>query len=164
MKKLLIASATLLTITGTMSYMANKPTAKADDVPPIVQEVTRHKEELDNHEARISNVESDVKDLQKNTSTAPSSTKQSVPQVTTQSVPTEQLAAQPTQTSQEVKVVSSSFTIDVQGNHYCSLVYSDGSTGQAPENGTTKTYTDENGQTHTSYDDHCRDYIGQTKK
>ena len=53
------------------------------DLDGLNQQVQKQGEELDNHEARITNTEADVGELQKNTGTAPSTNRQSVPSVST---------------------------------------------------------------------------------
>lgn len=53
------------------------------DLDGLNQQVQKQGEELDNHEARITNTENDVNDLQQKTGTAPSQNRQTVPSVTT---------------------------------------------------------------------------------
>ena len=53
------------------------------DLDGLNQQVQKQGEELDNHEARITNTENDVKDIQQNTGTAPSTNRQTVPSVST---------------------------------------------------------------------------------
>lgn len=158
MKKLLIGSAVILSIAGTIAYTANKPiAATGDDLPPLVKTVQRHDEELANHEARITNTESDVKDLQSNTATPPSNTRTEVPQVTTQ--PVDYTSPTPEPKPQPVTVTSTGYYSDIHGSHYCILNYSDGTQGQAPDHPTTHTNPDGS----VSSNPHCDDYIGQTK-
>ncbi len=105
---------------------------QADNVPPIVQEVTHQGEVLENHEARITNTENDVKDLQTNTQTAPSPTRVVVNEVTTppasQPLYTEPVT-QPTPEPAPPVVVTSYRKIVVDEYQTdCELTYSDGTT------------------------------------
>lgn len=156
MKKLLIASATILTVAGTISYGLTKPSSiKADEQPPIVTQVNRHEEQLANHEARITNTENDVSDIQKSTGTQPSSNRTPVPPVTTQ--PTSQPTTQ-TGTS-AVAVTNSSIELGGEHDGYCALTYSDGTKGYTKA---TITIVDKgNGQFGST--NNCGDFIGNTK-
>lgn len=67
-------------IGGASAEMINQNNVGAD-TSPIVTEVDQQNDKLANHEARISNLETDTRVLQTNTNTQPSSNKQSVPDV-----------------------------------------------------------------------------------
>src|SRR3954464_15161888 len=83
-KVILITSVIALGVLGGVSaQVANKPKAEAG-TSPLIQQVDKQGTELDNHEARITNTENDVKDLQGKTNTAPSTVKVPVPVVVSQ--------------------------------------------------------------------------------
>lgn len=88
-KKLAIATALAIAVVSVPVVSAfNKPEhIKANQEPPIVQEIKHQGEVLDNHEDRITNVESDVKVLQTSTSTKPSETRTVVREVVTPTSP-----------------------------------------------------------------------------
>lgn len=102
--------------------------------PPIVTEVTRHGEVLDNHEDRLTNVESDVKVLQENTNTPQSTNKVAVREVRTQAPsepihsPTAQSSAVAEAPPPKVTIVSyQQITVDANTTD-CEITYSDGTT------------------------------------
>lgn len=90
---------------------------------PLIQEVDHQGQVLNNHEARITNTENNVKDIQSKTSTPPSTTQVSIPQ-TTATPTTPVVASQVTIISFEVIPISGSEDQD------CKYVYTDGSTKQ----------------------------------
>lgn len=124
MKKKLLALATLGTI-GLLAGAFYIP-SQASEVPPIVQEVRHQGEVLDNHEDRITNVESDVVDLQENTGTPQSIEKVIVREVTTPP-PTEPIYVEPAPEPEPVVIVSYSQRVEGD-NTYCDLTYSDQTT------------------------------------
>lgn len=114
MKKLLLTSAVLIATASGIAYSATRPISADSDLPLKVQ---HQQQELDNHEARITNVENDVKGLQTNTGTPASSDKQEVPVVS------------PAPTPDQPKVVITAYELAPEGeNERCNLVYSDGTT------------------------------------
>lgn len=124
MKKILlaIAGAVVLSVGG-VGLMQIKAGASSD--PPIVQEVKHQGEVLDNHEARITNTENNVKDLQNHTNTPPSTNTMPIPQVVT---PPTQISSDPVQ-AQVVTVASFDVqTVNGTENLNCQLTYSDGTT------------------------------------
>lgn len=141
---------------------------KADDIPPIVQEVTHHGEVLDNHEDRLSNNEKDIAKLQAKTQVAPSQNKTTVREVVTPkadkpiTLPT---PAQPESAPKPEPVVVTSYKKIPTGEGYngenidCELTYSDGTTYRWPWQ--TVRY---NQVKITSYSDTCdSSVIGQPK-
>lgn len=153
MKKLLIGSTIVLALAGTTSYNLTRPISADTDLPLKVQQ---QGEVLDNHEARITNTENDVKDLQSNTNTPPSSTRFVAP--TPSNPPALQPeSTQPVQSNPKVKVVSASQRIEEEPNqktYYCDLTYSDGTTESRREGVTL-------GQ--ATYPDNCQSYVGKEK-
>lgn len=122
-KKILLGLAVLGTI-GTLVGVYVAP-SWASDEPPIVQEVRHQGEVLDNHEDRITNNEEDIKDLQSNTNTPPSTNKVIVREVVT---------PKPEPQPQPDPVTVSSYSSRETGSGikdtsytYCDLIYSDGS-------------------------------------
>lgn len=105
--------------------MVKPDKASTTETTPLVQQVERQEEVLDNHEARITNVESDVSDLQTNTGTAPSIQRVEVPVVTTEPVQSLEPVAEP-----EPVTVVSYRQIPVEGTEDtdCEYTYSDGTT------------------------------------
>lgn len=71
---------------GVSALTTSQPTGASDE-PPIVKEVHHQREVLNNHEARITNTEGDVRDLQNKTQTPPSVTRVEVPVVSPAPVP-----------------------------------------------------------------------------
>jgi hypothetical protein len=85
-QKLITGGAVLVFASVPVALAVNSPEPiGASDDPPIVQEVKKQGEQLDNHEDRITNNEKDITNLQNNTGTAPSSDRVVVRNVTTQS-------------------------------------------------------------------------------
>ena len=115
-KLLLITPVMLLATIGVATALSNPEPTKATD-SPLVQQV-------DNHEARITNTENDVEDLQTKTNTPPSTTRVNVPSVTTSvSTPTE-----PTVPPPSVLVVAYEKIPVNDTDIDCQLTYSDGTT------------------------------------
>lgn len=84
MKFIPLAIITLLGILGSGLIMLSGNTSEAEsNYAPIIQ---HHEEVLDNHEARITNLESDTEVLQQNTNTPPAPA-QPVPQVNPEPTP-----------------------------------------------------------------------------
>ena len=128
-KKIIIAVATLSVIGGFTSSALNAPTTEATDEPPIVKEVERQGEVLENHEGRITNAENDVKALQDNTSTAPATERVVVKEVLTQPTqPTQTQIAQPEQPAPIVVVAYEQIPTGETAD--CKYTYSDGTTYQ----------------------------------
>lgn len=112
------------------------------DLPGLNQQVQRQGEQIDNHEARITNNENDISDLQDNTSTPPRSSRVDVPSVTTP--PAEPLPAsseteptpQPEPEPEPEPIVVVSYEQVPMNTGYnnedmdCKLTYSDGTTYQ----------------------------------
>lgn len=116
------AGAIVVGVLGGVAAMNNPAPTKATD-SPLVQQVDSQSKELDNHEARITNTENDVKDLQNKTGTPPTSNKVNVPPVTA--------PAQTQQTTPQTIIVASFEQIDEGGgNMDCKFTYSDGTTYQ----------------------------------
>lgn len=114
MKKLLLTSAVLIATASGIAYSATRPISADSDLPLVVQ---HQQQQLDNHEARITNVEGDVKDLQSNTNTKPSSDKVTVPSV----------SPAPAATPEQPKVTITAWELVPEGNNErCNLTYSDG--------------------------------------
>lgn len=121
MKKLLIGSTILIGLSTATSFALTSPmNLEAESDLPV--KVQKHQEQLDNHEARITNVEADVADLQTNTNTAPSVQRVEVP-VPVAPVPT----PEPTPEPVPVTVVSYRQIPDGE-NTDCEYAYSDGTT------------------------------------
>lgn len=160
MRKLLIGSGIIISVATATSFALTQPvTTGADDVPPLVQTVQRHDEQLANHEARITNTENDVKDLQGNTNTPPSTQRVEVPIVVTEKAPVvSEPQAEPTP-AEPVKVTNSTLQYGGEFNGYCAVTYSDGSKGNIKA---TITITD-HGDGQKSSSDNCADFIGQPK-
>lgn len=128
MKKLTVVSSIALTTLVTGVVYANLNPIEATVESPIIQEVKHQGEVIDNHEARLTNVEKDIDKLQQNTNTPPASNKVSVPAVVTP--PPEQPIEEPTQVEQKpdpVTVVSYTQIPDGE-NTDCQYTYSDGTT------------------------------------
>lgn len=121
---------------GGLVAALNQPQQTGADTSPLTTEVDRQGQELSNHEARISNLENNQKDIQNNTNTPASSTQVSVPAantkqtvVSTPSQPSDSSTPDPTPSPTIITIVSySKGQIDPQGHYVCHLVNSDGST------------------------------------
>lgn len=103
-----------------------------DDPTQIAQVVAHQGEVLDNHEARITNTENDVKDLQSNTNTPPSTTRVSVP-TPSQPAPTPTSDPTPAPTPQPAPVTVVAYEqipIENSENIDCRYTYSDSTTYQ----------------------------------
>lgn len=132
-KKVLIAFAGFTLLSGLVIGGITWNSSKAEDVPPIVTEVQHQGEELNNHEVRITNTENDVKDLQTKTSTPPSTSNTTPPQVVTQS-PTQPIytapapTPSPTPTPTPTPITVTAFEQIPVGDSEidCKLTYSDG--------------------------------------
>lgn len=105
----------------------------ATDVTPVETQVNTNTQELANHEARITNTENDVKDLQNNTGIAPSKSDVTVPTPT------------PVVSAPKVTVVSYEMIYLDGGKMDCKYTYSDGSAYQW-----NFSYRDAQGVTHTN--------------
>jgi hypothetical protein len=125
-KKLLLTGATILTlgtIGSTMVIKYSKP-AEAGTSPLVTQ--------VDNHEARIKNLESNVSAIQTRTGTPPSSNQVDVPVVnSTSPTPTDSTSSPSTDTapveSAPVVTAYKEIVIDAD-NSDCEYTYSDGTT------------------------------------
>lgn len=123
-KKLIIAAVTLSVIGGYTSSALNSQTIEATDEPPIVKEVERHGQILENHEGRITNAESDIKAVQENTGTAPAKDR-----VVVKEVPVSQ-PSEPSPAPEPQPVTITAFrevVIDADTSD-CEYTYSDGTT------------------------------------
>ncbi len=87
--KTMLAGIAALGLTATLTAVSFIPRGANGefDLTALQQQVQDNTDQLKNHEARISNTEKDVRDLQSNTNTPPASDKTSVPPVTS-STPT----------------------------------------------------------------------------
>lgn len=81
MKKKILSAVVAVAIIGGLigATVLSAPQSTGADTSPITTEVDNQQKELSNHEARITNNESNIKDLQTNTNTPPSPTQVSVP-------------------------------------------------------------------------------------
>ena len=123
MKKQLIIASILTTLAVAGTAIALQPdNIKADAEPPIVTEVNRQGEQLENHEARITNAENDVEAIQQATSVAPSPNRVSVPAAPKPAPET----PQPT----PVTVVSFEVVVVDVNRTDCKINYSDGTSMQ----------------------------------
>lgn len=158
MKRITVVSIVAASIIGVASGSAliNPSPVETTEVTPIVQQVERHEAELDNHEARITNTENDVKDLQDNTNTPPSTNRTEVPVVVTEEPPVEPIE----QELIETVVVSSALMIGGQWDGFCKLTYSDETIDY--KKAVTNTVDSFDGSHNMS--DNCKDYIGQIKE
>jgi hypothetical protein len=121
-KRIILITAVLAAGTGLASAALNAPQTTGADTSPLIQQVEHQGEQLSNHEARITNTENDVKDIQAATSTPPSVVRVPVP------VPNP-LPPAPAQVP--VPVTVTSFEQVLNGiNTDCKLNYSDGSSVQ----------------------------------
>jgi hypothetical protein len=98
----------------------NSPSSTGAADSPLVTQVDDNTKKLDNHEARISNTESDVKDLQNKTNTAPSTNHVAVPNSTPS-------ASNPATPSPVTVTAYEQQPIDGSENVNCRYTYSDGS-------------------------------------
>lgn len=119
---LAIVASTLVATAGVSAYTVNQ-TSTASEETPIVKEVNRQGEQLDNHEGRITNAESDIGALQQNTGTAPSTTRVEVSPTPAPSTQISAPVAKPT-------VVSYSKIVIDTNNTDCKYAYSDGTVYQ----------------------------------
>lgn len=154
MKKVYIALASSLLVVGGVSALTlNNPTPTKAIDSPIVQQVQHQQEELGNHDARITNTENDVKDLQAKTSTPPSSTRVIVKEVTTPAT------VEPLSTASPTVVTTASYELGGEKDGFCKLVYSDNTVNYIKA--VTSVTDNLNGSQSTS--DNCKDYLGQLK-
>lgn len=134
-KKITALAGTVL-LGGAIVGIMQNPKSNATTEPPLVTEVRHQGEVLDNHEDRITNLETDVTAVQQSTNTPSSSNKVVVREVQTAS-PTEPIYTEPTQAAtpvvEEPKIVVTAYeAIPVPGteNVECKLTYSDGTVKQ----------------------------------
>lgn len=158
-KKLLIGGAIVALSAGGVTAALNTPQSSGADTSPLVEQVQHNTDELANHEARISNTENDVKDLQDKTGTPPSTTRVEVPTVSTPA-PTASVSETTTAPATPAPVVVKESNINVGGQYdgYCTLIYSDGTSTHVKATLTTIV----NGA-FSSVRDNCASFIGQTK-
>ena len=123
----LITAAVVIALAGGIALAASPEPSKATD-SPVATKLNEHDDKLANHEARITNVENDVKVVQDKTATAPSDKRVDVPAVPTNnqeqggvSISTRVPEPKPTVVSFEEVPVDNL-------NTDCKLTYSDGST------------------------------------
>lgn len=125
-KRLISVLAIATTVSGLVigGAYATQGEAVTTDPVVIVQTLKHQGEVLDNHEARITNTENDVKDLQGHTATQPSPNNKVAPAVVTPAPP---LDTSPDPTPAPV-VVTAFEQIPIVGseNINCKLTYSDG--------------------------------------
>lgn len=133
-KPIIIGLVTTALISGLVVGGVKMNKTNADVEAPIVTEVRHQGEVLDNHEARLTNVEGDVSELQTNTNTSPSSNRQSVPAVATPSSTQSLSAPAPApDTPEPTSVTVVAFEeVPVEGSEDmdCKLTYSDGTSHQ----------------------------------
>jgi hypothetical protein len=153
-KQKIISAGVLVALVGVGGAAAlNAPQSTGADTSPLVQEVDRQGQELDNHEARITNTESDVKDLQNKTATSPATTRVVVPSANTTPTATSTNSA-----PAPVTVTKSSYSFNTDGESFCNLTYSDGTKSQVVATVTAHTVGDV-----TESQDNCASFIGQLK-
>jgi len=159
-KKLLVGGVIVALAAGGVTAALNQPQSTGADTSPLTQEVDRQGQELSNHEARITNNESDIKNLQNNTGTAPSANRESVPYVssTTQTLVSAPNTPTVSPASAPAVVTKSNLLIGGQYDGYCQLTYSDGSQSYSKATLTT-TGNGNSGNT----EDNCASFIGQQK-
>ncbi len=121
-KIIFISVIVVLGLIAGISLVSKPQNAKAVD-SPLTTQVDQQNKELANHEARITNTENNVQDLQANTNTAPSKTQMTVPSTAEPSTPAPAVAPTP------VTVVSYR-AIPVGESTDCEYTYSDGTTYQ----------------------------------
>lgn len=162
MKKLITTLAVITLGIVPVTIAANSAVPiDATEEPPIIQEVKHQGEVIDNHEARITNVEKDVTKLQENTNTPASPNKVTVPAVVTSSP--EQLAVAESE-PQPITVVTSSYNHGGLHDGHCTLIYSDGSRDYTKATTTTRTEKHPNGEHSQTYMSHnCDSFVGQPK-
>lgn len=116
----LIAAAVIAVSVAGVAAVNNPTPVTATDTTPTEQQVDKNTQELSNHESRITNSENDIKALQDNTGTSPSSNDTSV------SAP----AVAPV-TSPVAITVASYEKIDLGNQNIdCKYTYTDGTTYQ----------------------------------
>jgi hypothetical protein len=106
-------------VAGVSALTSSQPTS-ASGTTPIEQQVDKNTSELANHDARITNNENDIKDLQSNTGTPVSTNNVAVPS----STPTPQVAIPAVTVTAFEQVPLDAINID------CKYTYSDGTTYQ----------------------------------
>lgn len=122
LSKVIIVSSLVLVLGG--GFGISKSQAAMDWIG-LEQKLEEQDSQLDNHEARITNTEEDVNDLQENTNTPPSDNKVSVPPATSISPDVE---VEPTPAPEQVVVTSVSLLpTSPEGKTTCMWSYSDGS-------------------------------------
>jgi type II secretory pathway pseudopilin PulG len=155
-KKILLSTAVLVAMSGgALTAALDQPQKTGADTSPLVQQVQHNTDQLNNHEARISNAENDIKSLQDNTQTPPSTTRTVVEQVTTPAP--SQPVTQPTPPA-PVTVTKSDFSGD-NTSGVCNLTYSDGTTAQVAAVITAS----DGGFKVTIYSNNCDSFVGQAK-
>lgn len=163
-KKLMIGGAVVVLAAGGVTAALNQPSSAGADDSPLVQQVQHNTDELANHDARITNTENDVKDLQDKTGTPPSTTRVYVPVVSSSSQPVDQGSTssggttQPAPQQTPVTVASSSINFGGQYDGYCTLTYTDGSRAYVQATMTTT----QNGNSQSAQDN-CQSFVGQAK-
>lgn len=134
-KKLaLVTGVVTLALVGAV-VAATQPDSTGATDSPIVDQVNRQEQELANHDARITNTENDVKDLQGNTNTAPSTVRVEVPAkpASLANTPASNPGTQstPAESGEPNPVTVTAYEKIPDGNDIiCKLTYSDGSTSQ----------------------------------
>lgn len=132
-KKILLIIGAIITLTGigAVSALTSSNSTSATEETPLVKDVRHQGEVLDNHEARITNNENDVSELQKNTGTAPSTTRVEIP-VPSPYPGTEQPEPTPAPTPPAAPIIVSRYEIiDLGGGNVdCKLTYSNGTNYQ----------------------------------
>jgi len=163
-KKLIISAAAVILTSGGVAASLHTPQEVGADTSPIIQQVQRNTEELNNHDARIANAENDIKDLQDKTGTPPSTNTVYVPAVITPAPttpitdPISPAPATAPVTPAPIIVKSSGLIIGGSYDSYCLLTYSDGSIDHVKANITVTT----NGNQSSAQDD-CQSFVGQVK-
>lgn len=113
-------------VAGTVIGVAalNSPDKTDATDSPLVTQVDQQEKKLNNHEARITNTENDVKDLQNKTNTSPSTVRVEVP--ASQSSPAPTPSAPVSDAKTPIKVVSYRQIPLDNGDIDCEYTYADG--------------------------------------
>jgi hypothetical protein len=128
LKKALLTIPIFAIVGAVGAFTLPEHTAKAVD-SPLITEVQHQQEQLNNHEARITNVENDVNGLHDATGAPKPVSNITVTEVSTPEVPVEQFSsATPTVEDTTVRVTEGVMRVEADGNYFCDLTYSDGST------------------------------------
>lgn len=131
-KKLLIPVASVVLLSGIVAGGITLNKTGASSEPPIVQQVQHQGEVLDNHEARITNAENNITDLQNKTNT-PSSTNNTQPPAVVTPAAAPSVTPDQTPAPTPTPVTLTTFAKIPLANSQdvdCSVVYTDGTSYQ----------------------------------